>query len=40
MWPNSYIPANLVTSTEEIFDGKLHFFSMLRTAPVLLLVAD
>ena len=25
MWPNQQFPANLVTFTEEIFNGKLHF---------------
>ena len=25
MWPNSQFPADLVTLTEEIFNGKLHF---------------
>ena len=25
MWPNSQFPADLVTFTEEIVDGKLHF---------------
>ena len=25
MWPNPQFPANLVTFTEEIFNGKLHF---------------
>ena len=26
MWPNPQFPANLVTFTEEILNGKLHFF--------------
>ena len=26
MWPNPQFPANLVTFTGEILDGKLHFF--------------
>ena len=25
MWPNSQFPENLVTFTEEIFNGKLYF---------------
>ena len=25
MWPNPQFPANLVTFTEEILNGKLHF---------------
>ena len=25
MWPNPHFPADLVTFTEEILDGKLHF---------------
>ena len=25
MWPNLLFPADLVTFTEEIFNGKLHF---------------
>ena len=25
MWPNPQFPADLVTFTEEIFNGKLHF---------------
>ena len=25
MWPNPQFPADLVTSTEEIFNGKLQF---------------
>ena len=25
MWPNSQFPADLVTFTEEILNGKLHF---------------
>ena len=27
MWPNPPFPADLVTFTEEIIDGKLHFLS-------------
>ena len=27
MWPNSQFPADLVTFTEEIPNGKLHFLS-------------
>ena len=27
MWPNSQFPADLVTFTEEILNGKLHFLS-------------
>ena len=26
MWPNSQCPADFVTFTEEILNGKLHFF--------------
>ena len=26
MWPNPQSPADLVTFTEKIFNGKLHFF--------------
>ena len=26
MWPDPQFPADLVTFTEEIFNGKLHFF--------------
>ena len=26
MWPNPQFPADLVTFTEEILNGKLHFF--------------
>ena len=26
MWPNPQYPANFVTFTEEIFNGKLYFF--------------
>ena len=25
MWPNPQIPADLITFTEEIYNGKLHF---------------
>ena len=25
MWPNPQLPADLVTFSEEIFNGKLHF---------------
>ena len=25
MWPNSQFPSDLVTFTEELFNGKLHF---------------
>ena len=25
MWPNPQFPANLITFTEEILNGKLHF---------------
>ena len=28
MWPNLRFPADLVTFTEEIFNGKLHFCAM------------
>ena len=27
MWPNPQFPADLVTFTEEILNGKLHFLS-------------
>ena len=29
MWPNLQFPADLVTFTEEIFNEKLHFLSVL-----------
>ena len=28
MWPNPQFPAGLVTFTEEILNGKLHFFAV------------
>ena len=28
MWPNPQFPADLITFTEEIFDGKLHFHAV------------
>ena len=28
MWPNPQIPAEMVTFTEEILNGKLNFFSV------------
>ena len=30
MWPNPQLPADLVTFTEEILNGKPHFFSSAR----------
>ena len=32
MWPNPQCPADLFTFTEEILNGKLHFFAALSTA--------
>ena len=36
MWPNPQFPADLVTFTEEIFNGKLHFLysdSLMHNVP-------
>ena len=32
MWPNPQFPVDLVTFTEEILNGKLHFFAMIGEA--------
>ena len=29
MWPNPQLPADLVTFTEEVLYGKLHFYAMI-----------
>ena len=34
MWPNLLFPADLVTFTEEIFNGKLHFCAVLSLVVV------
>ena len=32
MWPNPQFPADLLTFTEEILNGKLHFLCSVRSA--------
>ena len=34
MWPNPQFPADLVTFTEEIFNGKLHFLCRVSCRPL------
>ena len=29
MWPNPQFPADLITFTDEILNGKLHFYAVL-----------
>ena len=39
MWPSPQETADLVTFTEEIFDGKLHFLCTADTLTVILLIS-
>ena len=40
MWPNPQFPADLVTFTEEILNGKLHFLRSDCNARIVRIVGD